>query len=152
MFVRKRAWVFQQNFPRELLRNPTGIYEGLCWCVKLAEFNSMFFTWKLLKQKSITIILILGKQIHICTARKKIYRAEVSLTFSVGGELVFTAGQNHSHSGSICLVLCLNEIPDSIPQNYCLKLQVHICTNKIYMVIHYKAFHDNNKSPIAVSM
>jgi len=30
MFVKRRALVFQQNFPRELLRNPTGIYEGPC--------------------------------------------------------------------------------------------------------------------------
>lgn len=152
MFVRKRAWVFQRNFPRELLRNPTGIYEGLCWCVKLAEFNSMFFTWKLLKQESITIILILGKQIHICTARKEIYRAEVSLHFqqeenwfSQLGKIILTAGQFASCAG-------LNEIPDNIPQNYCLKLQVYICTNKTYIVIHYKAFHGNNKAPIAVSM
>lgn len=42
MFARKRVWVSQQSYPRELPRSQTGIFEGPCLCVKPAEFNSMY--------------------------------------------------------------------------------------------------------------
>ena len=40
--VRRSHWAFLQNWPGELQRNHGGTWEGLFWCVKLAEYSSKF--------------------------------------------------------------------------------------------------------------
>lgn len=73
MFVKRKALLYQLNYPRELLRSQTEISEGPCSCVKHAEFSSMYIVLEIYIIYYILLYVNKLKWIHVSLVLQSIH-------------------------------------------------------------------------------